>query len=800
MRPERLEMEGFTAFRRRTVVDFTDADLFALSGPTGAGKSSVIDAIVFALYGTVPRLADRRRVGAVISQGLVEARLGFDFSIGPRRYRVVRVVRATSSGSASTKEARLEQRLPDGTTALLAGDADEVSRTVGALLGLSYEHFTTAVVLPQGEFARFLHHKAADRQALLKELLDLGLYDRLQRRAGQCAKLEAHRAELARARLDELVDANDEAAAQLDEQQASVGALLDACDRARPTLDQLSEQFAAAQLASEHARRTAELLRAVEKPRDVVALANTHNTLVAALADAEENDEPHRAAVEQAESALASLPTVADSERVIEAHAQLDQQREQISQGLEAQQAQHQRLAQAVAASQAAAAVLVAADLALEAARTASAAAALAEHLHPGDDCPVCGQVVNTLPAALPNGLGNTVEAQRQATADAAKREAERQKHETELTRIETRLEQRTAESDVLAQRIAAGADLKTAERNLAAVRAATEALAATRAARDLHTSHFRQARDAVQQSTQLQQKAWASFDQTRDQLAALGPPAAARTDLDVDWDQLVAWALEQSARLGDRAASDDADATELTASRERALNDLRAQAEHVLAGRRGTDFGEIRDLAVADQARLATRRQQLTADLARAQTARIEHKAATEDERVASTVAQLLRADRFGAWIVDEALQQLVQSATGLLHSLSSGAYSMVMDGKDFAVIDHNNADTMRSARTLSGGETFLASLALALALAEQVMTLAGPTAAPLESLFLDEGFGSLDPDTLDAVATAIEELGSSGRMVGLVTHVRDLAERLPVRFEVTKGPNGATVERVMA
>ncbi|HKA85339.1 MAG TPA: AAA family ATPase, partial [Acidimicrobiales bacterium] len=60
MRPQRLEVEGFTAFRGPTVVDFTGADLFALVGPTGAGKSSIIDALTFALYGSVPRLDDRR--------------------------------------------------------------------------------------------------------------------------------------------------------------------------------------------------------------------------------------------------------------------------------------------------------------------------------------------------------------------------------------------------------------------------------------------------------------------------------------------------------------------------------------------------------------------------------------------------------------------------------------------------------------------------------------------------------------------------------------------------------------------
>ena len=69
MRPERLEVAGFTAFRDPVTIDFEGADLFALTGPTGAGKSSVIDAITFALYGRVPRYDDQRLVAPVVSQG-----------------------------------------------------------------------------------------------------------------------------------------------------------------------------------------------------------------------------------------------------------------------------------------------------------------------------------------------------------------------------------------------------------------------------------------------------------------------------------------------------------------------------------------------------------------------------------------------------------------------------------------------------------------------------------------------------------------------------------------------------------
>ena len=90
---------------------------------------------------------------------------------------------------------------------------------------------------------------------------------------------------------------------------------------------------------------------------------------------------------------------------------------------------------------------------------------------------------------------------------------------------------------------------------------------------------------------------------------------------------------------------------------------------------------------------------------------------------------------------------------------------------------------------RTLSGGETFQASLALALALSAQMSALAAAGAARLDSIFLDEGFGTLDPETLEVVATTLETLAQGQRMVGVITHVAALAERVPVRFHGLPG-----------
>jgi DNA repair exonuclease SbcCD ATPase subunit len=147
---------------------------------------------------------------------------------------------------------------------------------------------------------------------------------------------------------------------------------------------------------------------------------------------------------------------------------------------------------------------------------------------------------------------------------------------------------------------------------------------------------------------------------------------------------------------------------------------------------------------------------------------------------------------------LLARALGRVVDGASHLLRELSSGAYSLALDATNqFLVIDHRSADEPRTVKSLSGGERFLASLALALALADHVADLAADGSARLESLFLDEGFGTLDPDTLDVVAAALEELGSRGRAVGIITHVPDLAERLPVRFDVRRGPGGSTVTR---
>jgi len=176
-----------------------------------------------------------------------------------------------------------------------------------------------------------------------------------------------------------------------------------------------------------------------------------------------------------------------------------------------------------------------------------------------------------------------------------------------------------------------------------------------------------------------------------------------------------------------------------------------------------------------------------------RAELAAEHEKFAAEHGVFRSELADGLRTDRFQEFVLEESFQDLAHGASQRLGELT-GRYALTYEDGNILVVDHDNADETRSADTLSGGETFLASLALALELSEQIQQAAG--AVSLESLFIDEGFGSLDEGALDGAASAVESLEGGGRMVGIITHIRELADRLPCRIVVERRDEGSRVQ----
>ncbi|HJP74195.1 MAG TPA: SMC family ATPase [Pseudonocardiaceae bacterium] len=136
--------------------------------------------------------------------------------------------------------------------------------------------------------------------------------------------------------------------------------------------------------------------------------------------------------------------------------------------------------------------------------------------------------------------------------------------------------------------------------------------------------------------------------------------------------------------------------------------------------------------------------------------------------------------------------LRRMSQGRFSFVHSLAGGRYGK-RGGLGLDVLD-DYSGRVRPAKTLSGGESFLASLALALGLADVVAAETG--GALLDTLFIDEGFGSLDADTLDLVMDTLDELRAGGRVVGLVSHVEELRQRIPVRLRVRRARTGSTLQ----
>ncbi|MFJ1860274.1 AAA family ATPase [Streptomyces anulatus] len=284
-----------------------------------------------------------------------------------------------------------------------------------------------------------------------------------------------------------------------------------------------------------------------------------------------------------------------------------------------------------------------------------------------------------------------------------------------------------------------------------------------------------------------------AGFD-TPEAAAATLLDAAAQRDLQHRVD---AWQAEAAAVADRRGERDAREAAEQPPARPTA-----AQGEFDTAEWLVREASSARAAAEERRAELARLSREAADEVRRLGPVRQEYeRIARLAGLAAGTSADNERKMRLEAYVLAARLEQVAAAATARLRRMSSGRYTLVHSdartggrraGLGLHVVDAWTGSE-RDTATLSGGETFFASLALALGLADVVTEEAG--GVRLDTLFIDEGFGSLDDQTLDEVLDVLDSLRERDRSVGIVSHVADLRRRIPVRLEVVKERQGSSV-----
>lgn len=342
MRPIQLQMAGLQSYREPQEIDFTaltDAGVFGIFGPTGSGKSTILDAMTLALFGKVERAANGTQ--GIMNHAEQTLSVSFTFELGhasgARRFRVDRQFKRGGDVSVNNTVSRFI-RYEGGETVVLADKAGEVNQQVQDVLGLSMQDFTRAVVLPQGKFAEFLALKGSERRQMLQRLFHLEPYgDQLSAKTAARFKETDVAIKELQAEQQGLGDASRQA----------LDAAAAALEAAAQAAQQLREQLAACEARAADQRRVRELQQALAQARQQLAQHEARAPQVQAL---------------QAQLARAAQAELARpyAQQLAQAQARLARERDAAAAAEAAQQRAHAALTLAQVAHEAARDVLAA--------------------------------------------------------------------------------------------------------------------------------------------------------------------------------------------------------------------------------------------------------------------------------------------------------------------------------------------------------------------------------------------------------------------------------------------------------
>lgn len=915
MRPLRLVVSAFGPYAGRTELNMEQLGrrgLYLITGDTGAGKTTLFDAITYALYGEPSggnRDASMLRSQYAAPDTPTEVELTFSYS--GQIYRVRRNPEyqrpARRGGGMTLQRAEAELYYPDGR---VCTRTREVTAEVTRIIGLDRDQFCRIAMIAQGEFLKLLLATTEERKNIFRQIFQTRPYQLLQERlkaesgalADRCgqmqssirqyaaglvcppehpltARLEAAAQELPPlAELLALADqllAEDETALQVlnETRQRTAQALQEANTRlgqarqlaqtradrdvCQAKLPAAREELARCRAALQQAQATlprreelaakAESIRA-QLPRyaELEQARAARDKRAAALADKQAriaartqtlNGEQARLQAEQAERD-GLRDSVVELEKLRAQAGELDRRRRELEDlndrldGCRRAKKEHARAAEAYVQAQQAAEAAQTAYMRLNRAFLDEQAGILAAGLRPGQPCPVCGATEHPCPASA--GEQAPTEAQVEQARNAARQAQEN------ASRASSAAADRNATLTALQQEARArcqellGSDDPARAVALLAQARQTAAKQAERLAADTRAQKTRLARLQVLETSlpareESCRRLTAELDTlTREREAltaekAAGEEAVTRLEQALDFsgrqaaEQAIARLLEEKNRLqaGQEQAEQACRTAQTTCD---TLTGQLQQAEAQLAQ------APALDLAVQEEACRRLAAEQAGQDKAAAElSARLTNNRRQRDgiqrqgEGLAETETrwQWVRALSNTAngnlpgrekimletWVQTAFFDRIVARANTRFMVMSGGQYELArraqadnnrsQTGLELDVIDHYNG-SRRSVRSLSGGESFQASLCLALGLADEIQSAAG--GIRLESMFVDEGFGSLDEEALRQALRALEDLTEGDRLVGIISHVTELKDRIDRQIRVTKDRTGGS------
>ncbi|MGN8759205.1 AAA family ATPase [Acidaminococcus fermentans] len=752
MRPLELVMNAFGPYAGEETIDFTrlgENRFFLITGPTGSGKTTILDAITFALYGTASGdLRDNRSLRSDYATPDRKTEVRFTFRNQDRTYEVTRTPeqvlnKQRGEGTRTVPAgASLVEILPEGERKVLGTSNSAVTRAVEQLLGFQARQFRQLMVLPQGEFRRFLVADSKERKTILETLFKTGQYSALEDALDARAKVLKKQHEECRQKYQLLLESAG---------THSPAALKQRLQEEQQQAKDLENQAAQAQKAASAALKTLQQGQQLAYTFQRWQEGQKRKEALAAQADTIRDLQQR---IRWLDEALKLHPIY---DRTRKAKAQLDTAQALFQKAREDLQSAQERLRQQLASATETNThalqeqmVRVREQLARMTA-VSGETVRLAQTLVPGEPCPVCGSPDHPQPATQT----------RKAQEELARKTRAMEEEIARLNRKQKALEKAQKEADQ------AAGSCKTAEENLAAAQKAFEA------DREAYKTALDQSPFPDQHTFVAAHKALASKPLWQEQVDRYRQQAdSLQGELKILADQ-----------LKDKTPPDLAPLQE-------AVRQTGSTA-HTLATRTGALQETLRREETA-----LKQLEKLEKELDRLQ----------EAYGPIGLLASTAKGDNsrkltFSSFVLQAVLDDVLQTANLRLGKISQGRYSLyrsqdIVDarkeqGLGLEIMDAFTGQA-RAVTTLSGGEIFFTSLSLALGLSDVLESYAG--GLHLDTILVDEGFGSLDPETLDSAISALLELQKGGRLVGIISHVAELKERISAQLEIIPTNQGST------